>query len=52
MCRIFRRAIELREGRGYIAALEEHRRTRFAAKFAKAANDAATLAPWLSVEAA
>ena len=50
--RILRRVIELREGRGYIAALEAHRQTRFAAKVEKAANDAAVLAPWLDQDAA
>lgn len=50
--RILRRVIELREGRGYVAALEAHRQARFASKFEKAANDAAVLAPWLDQEAA
>lgn len=50
--RILRRVIEWREGRGYIAALEVHRQRRFAVKFAKAANDVATLAPWLDQDAA
>lgn len=50
--RILRRVVELREGRRYVAALEAHRQRRFAAKFAKAANDAATLAPWLVHDAA
>ena len=40
--RILRRVIQLREGRGYVAALEAHRQSRFTAKFAKAANDAAS----------
>lgn len=50
--RILRRVIEVREGRGYIAALEGHRQQRFETKFAKAANDAVVLAPWLGAEAA
>lgn len=50
--RILRRVIELREGRGYIAALIAHRQLRFGAKFASAANDAAKLAPWLQQDAA
>lgn len=50
--RILRRVIELREGRGYIAALAAHRQRRFAANLAKAANDATTLAPWLEQDAA
>ncbi len=50
--RILRKVIELREGRGYIAALEEHRRTRFAVTYARAANDATVLAPWLEQDAA
>jgi hypothetical protein len=44
--------IELREGRGYIAALAAHRQQRFSAKLASAANDAARLAPWLQQDAA
>lgn len=50
--RILRRVIELRAGRGYIAALETHRNRKFSVQFAQAANDAATLAPWLEQEAA
>ncbi len=50
--RILRRAIQLREGRGYIAALEAHRQRRFVTKFAEAANDAVRLAPWLDQDAA
>jgi len=50
--RILRRVIELRQGREYIPALEAHRQRRFAAKWAKAANDAATLAPWVDQDAA
>lgn len=50
--RILRRVIELRAGRGYIAELEAHRQRRFAAAFAKAANDAEALAPWLGRDAA
>lgn len=50
--RILRRAIELREGRSYIGALAAHRQRRFAAKVARAANDATTLAPWLEHDAA
>ena len=50
--RILRRVIELRAGRGYIGALEAHRRRRFWAAFAQAANDAAVLAPWLHQDAA
>lgn len=50
--RILRRTVELRAGRGYVAALEAHRHRRFAAQYAKAANDAAALAPWLDQHAA
>ncbi|URW74850.1 3'-5' exonuclease [Sphingomonas donggukensis] len=50
--RILRRVAELRAGRGYIGALAAHRHRRFAAKFAKAANDADVLAPWLDQDAA
>lgn len=50
--RVLRRVIELRAGRGYIGALEAHRQRRFGAAFAQAANDAATLAPWLDQDAA
>lgn len=50
--RILRRVIELRAGRGYIPALEAHRQRWFAAQYNKVANDAATLAPWLELDAA
>lgn len=50
--RILRRVCELRAGRGYVAALEAHRRRRFAAQYARAANDAAALAPWLDTHVA
>ncbi len=50
--RILRQVIELRSGRGYVAALEARRETRFRAKLAGAANDAAVLAPWLDLKAA
>ena len=50
--RILRRIIELRPGRGYVAALEMHRHRRFSAQYATAANDAKTLAPWLDQDAA
>ena len=50
--RILRRVIELRVGRGYIAALEARRSRRFTASFCNAANDAVTLAPWLDQDAA
>ncbi|GAA4760410.1 hypothetical protein GCM10023219_00020 [Stakelama sediminis] len=50
--RILRRVIELRAGRGYIAALEAHRQRRFAGKLTEAANDAAVLAPWLDSDVA
>ena len=49
---IVRRAIELRVGRPYIAALEAYRRRRFAEQFTKAANDAERLAPWSDQDAA
>lgn len=50
--RILRRIIELRPGRGYVEALKEHRRGRFAAKLKRAENDVAVLAPWLEQAAA
>ncbi len=50
--RILRRVIKKRKDREYIAALEAHRRKRFAALFAKTASDASTLAPWLDLDAA
>ena len=50
--RILRRVAELRGGRGYVAALEARKATRFAEKFERAANDATVLAPWLAKEAA
>ncbi|QQX91227.1 hypothetical protein IGS75_00845 [Gluconobacter sphaericus] len=40
--RILRRAIKLRVGHLYIAALEAHRRRRFAAQCTKAANSRPT----------
>ena len=49
--RILRRVCELRAGRGYVAALEARRQDRFQESFAKAANDAAVLAPWLEIDA-
>lgn len=45
--RILRLVIELRAGRGYVAALQSRRETRFAAQLAQAANDATVLSPWL-----
>ena len=50
--RILRRVIEMRGGRGYIAELEARRAAHFVVSCAIAANDAATLAPWLEGEAA
>jgi hypothetical protein len=50
--RILRRAIKLRIGRPYIAALEAHRRRRFAAQYTKAANDTERLAPCSDQDAA
>ena len=50
--RILRRIIELRPGRGYVAALAAHRERRFAAKYRRAFNDAIALAPWLDPVAA
>lgn len=50
--RILRHVIKLRKGRGYVAALAARRDARFATDCAIAANDAATLAPWLDSEAA
>lgn len=50
--RILRRVAELRAGREYVAALESHRRLRFEAAFAQAANDATILAPWVLNDAA
>jgi 3'-5' exonuclease len=50
--RILRRVIELRDGRGYIAALDARRQHRFVSQYDQAANDAATLAPWLDQDAA
>ena len=38
--------------RGYVATLQARRDTRFDAQCRKAANDAATLAPWLEQGAA
>lgn len=50
--RILRRIIELMPDRGYVAALQKRRDARFAASLTRAANDAATLAPWLDLDAA
>jgi hypothetical protein len=50
--RILRHVIELREGRSYVAELTTRRAARFAADCAVAANDAATLAPWLDSQVA
>lgn len=50
--RVLRRVIELVPERSYIAALQAGRRERFAAQLARAANDAAVLAPWLDQNAA
>jgi len=50
--RILRRVIEMRAGRGYIAELETRRTKLFTKQCAEAANDAATLAPWLHQDAA
>jgi hypothetical protein len=50
--RILRQVIELRDGRGYVAALAARRAASFAAVCAATANDAAILAPWLETEAA
>ncbi|MFD1105651.1 hypothetical protein [Sphingobium olei] len=50
--RILRSIEQLREGRGYIPALQARRRASFAKRVGKASNDAEVLAPWLSAEAA
>jgi hypothetical protein len=50
--RILRHVIELRDGRGYVAELAARRAAHFATDCAAAANDAATLAPWLDSKAA
>lgn len=50
--RILRRVIEMRAGRSYVAELQARRARMFSAELAKAANDAAALAPWLNGEAA
>jgi hypothetical protein len=50
--RILRRTIEMRAGRSYVAELQARRAKGFAAQIVRAANDAATLAPWLDDEAA
>lgn len=50
--RILRRVIEMRDGRGYVAELEERRAKLFARQCAVAANDATVLAPWLDQDAA
>lgn len=50
--RILRRVIEMRAGRGYVGELEARRTKLFARQCAVAANDAATLAPWLNQDAA
>ncbi len=50
--RIVRRIIELKPDRNYVAELQARRDRRFASQFAKAANDAAILAPWLDTDAA
>ena len=50
--RILRSIEQLREGRGYISALQARRAANFAKRVGKASNDAEVLAPWLSAEAA
>lgn len=50
--RILRRVIEMRSGRGYVAALEARRALAFRDKVTVAANDAVALAPWLESDAA
>jgi len=50
--RILRRIEQLREGRGYIPALQARRKTSFAKRVGKANNDAEVFAPWLSAGAA
>lgn len=50
--RIMRRVTELRAGRGYVAALDAHRKARFSAQLERANDDASVLAPWLNSSAA
>ena len=50
--RVLRRVAELVPDRTYIVALQARRDEQFRAQIAHAANDAATLAPWLDQEAA
>lgn len=50
--RILRRVIELRPDRPYTAELQMRRDALFAARVARAANDATVLAPWLDAAAA
>lgn len=50
--RILRRVGELRAGRGYVAALEARRASRFTRVVREAANDAVILAPWIQQDAA
>lgn len=50
--RILRSVIPPREGHDYVAVLAGHRQRGVAGAFAKAANDAAVLAPWLEQDAA
>lgn len=45
--RILRQVIEMRAGRGYVAAFQAHRTASFRARAQEAANDARALAPWL-----
>lgn len=50
--RLLRQVIELRPDASYTAELQARRDRRFDAQCAKAANDAAVLAPWLEQDAA
>jgi hypothetical protein len=50
--RLLRRVVELMPDRSYVAALQACRDARFSAQFAKASDDAVTLAPWLEQDAA
>jgi 3'-5' exonuclease len=50
--RLLRRIVELRADRTYTPVLKARRARRFATQLLAAANDAATLAPWLDVDAA
>lgn len=50
--RILRRVCELRAGRGYVAALEARRASKFEAQMKKASGEARVLAPWLDMKAA